>query len=107
MPLDIPREHLSVAFSIKDLKGSDLIVSTTHDLTIVELPEVERFTVSFKMMNILVTGKYLLVAAVENRMNRDIHYYEYFEGAHYFSSLAEQRFFGVAQPVVQQLVRLD
>jgi len=31
LPPDIPREHFSVAFSIKDLKGTDLIVSTTHD----------------------------------------------------------------------------
>ena len=106
VPLDIPREHLSVAFSIKDLKGTDLIVSTTHDLTRVALPDQERFQVKFRMVNPLVTGKYLLVAAVENRLHRDIHYYEYLEGAHYFSSLADERFFGIFQPAVQQLVQV-
>lgn len=106
VPLDIPRENLSIAFSIKDLKGTDLIVSTTHDRHSIVLPNQERFRVSFCMLNPLVTGKYLLVAAVENRLHRDIHYYEYFEGAHYFSSLAEERFFGVFQPAIKQSVEV-
>ncbi|MCC6921820.1 MAG: ABC transporter ATP-binding protein [Nitrosomonas sp.] len=104
VPLDIPREYLSVAFSIKDLKGTDLIVSTTNDYAKIILPEQERFSVSFHMINPLVTGKYLLVVAVENRQYRDIHYYEYFEGAHYFMSLANERFFGIFQPAIEQYV---
>lgn len=106
VPLDIPRENLSIAFSIKDLKGTDLIVSTTHDQSAIALPDQEHFSVSFRMVNPLVTGKYLLVAAVENRLHRDIHYYEYLEGAHYFSSLADERFFGIFQPMVQQSVKV-
>lgn len=105
VPKEIPREHLSVAFSIKDLKGTDLIVSTTHDFGCKRLPDIERFGVSFKLTNPLVTGKYLLVVAVENRQHRDIHYYDYVEGAQYFASLANQRFFGIFQPaVVQQIL---
>lgn len=102
IPQSIDREHLSVAVSIKDLKGSDLIVSTTHDFESRRLPDDEEFEVSFTLTNPLVTGKYLLVAAVENRLHRDIHYYEYIEGAHYFSSLADQRFFGLFQPPISQ-----
>ena len=105
IPLDIPRENLSIAFSIKDLKGSDLIVSATHDQEKSLLPDQENFIVCFRMTNSLVTGKYLLVAAVENRIHRDIHYYEYFEGAHYFSTLAEEQFFGLFQPRIQQLIQ--
>jgi lipopolysaccharide transport system ATP-binding protein len=56
------------------------------------------------MINPLVTGKYLLVAAVENRTDNDIHYYEYLEGAHYFSSLADERFFGIFQPTIEQSI---
>lgn len=104
VPLDISREYLSVAFSIKDLKGTDLIVSTTHDLEHRCLPAAERFTVSFVLNNSLTTGKYLLVAAVENRQYRDIHYYEYVEGAHYFSSLANEQFFGLFQPEIKQKI---
>ncbi|MFZ6642592.1 ABC transporter ATP-binding protein [Undibacterium sp. TC4M20W] len=102
IPQSIDREHLSVAVSIKDLKGSDLIVSTTHDFETRRLPDDEEFEVSFTLTNSLVTGKYLLVAAVENRLHRDIHYYEYIEGAHYFSSRADQRFFGLFQPPISQ-----
>lgn len=105
VPSHIPRDHLSIAFSIKDLKGTDLIVSTTRDYGM-RLPEEERFGVTFRMRNSLVTGKYLLVAAVENREYRDIHYYEYIEGAHYFSSLADEHIFGIFQPTIQQHVRV-
>jgi len=106
IPLDISREYLSIACSIKDLKGTDLVVSTTHDRTSTLLPSQERFRVVFKMVNFLVTGKYLLVVAVENRQYNDIHYYEYFEGAHYFSSLADKRYFGIFQPSVQQSIQV-
>lgn len=104
VPMNISREHLSVACSIKDLKGTDLIVSTTHDFECRRLPDEEHFSVSFRLVNPLVTGKYLLVAAVENRQHRDIHYYEYVEGAHYFSSLANENFFGLFQPLIEQKV---
>jgi lipopolysaccharide transport system ATP-binding protein len=104
VPAQISREHLSVAFSIKDLKGTDLIVSTTHDSKWKRLPDEEHFSVSFRLVNPLVTGKYLLVAAVENRQHRDIHYYEYVEGAHYFSSLSNENYFGLFQPPIEQQV---
>lgn len=104
VPREISREYLSVAFSIKDLKGTDLIVSTTHDLELRSLPAAERFSVSFVLNNSLTTGKYLLVAAVENRQYRDIHYYEYVEGAHYFTSLSDKLFFGLFQPAIEQHV---
>ncbi len=105
IPASVSRDHLSVAISIKDLKGTDLIVSTTRDYGM-RLPEAERFNVTFSMRNSLVTGKYLLVAAVENREYRDIHYFEYIEGAHYFSSLADEHIFGIFQPSIQQHIRV-
>jgi lipopolysaccharide transport system ATP-binding protein len=106
VPKEIPREHLSIAFSIKDMKGTDIIVSTTDDLENNRLPDAERFKVSFLLNNLLVTGTYLLVAAVENRQYRDIHYYEYIEGAHYFSSISNQRFFGIYQPPIEQMIEV-
>lgn len=106
IPAEVSRQHLSVAFSIKDLQGSDLIVSTTHDFSELPLPEAERFTISFQLTNYLLTGKYLLVAALENRQHSDIHYYEYVEGAHYFSSLSDARLFGRFQPVITHTILL-
>ena len=104
IPKDIPRDYLSVAFSIKNLKGMDLIVSTTYDFSDYKLPDRENFRVSFVFNNPLVMGAYLLVAAVENRQYKDIHYYEYIEGAHYFSSVSEQRFFGLFQPPIEKQI---
>ena len=106
IPADVSREHLSIAFSIKDLKGNDLIVSTTHDFDGRRLPDTECFSVSFCFYNHLLTGKYLLVAAVENRQHSDIHYYEYVEGAHYFSSLCDARLFGQYQPPIEQKISI-
>lgn len=107
VPPTISRDFLNIAFSIKDLKGTDLIVSTTSDFGPSRLPETERFSVSFRLVNPLVTGKYLLVAAVESRQQRDVHYYEYVEGAHYFSSLANEQFFGLVQPLIQQQIAVS
>lgn len=104
VPKEISREHLSLSVSIKDLKGTDIVVSTTHDFGGGHLPDVERFSVSFVLTNFLVAGKYLLVAAVENRKYRDIHYYEYVEGAQYFASVSDQRFFGIIQLPVEQKI---
>lgn len=105
IPATMERHHLSVAFSIKDLNGSDLIVSTTHDFNGTSLPPNEHFTVRFKLANYLLEGKYLLVAAVENRQHaNDIHYYEYVEGAHYFSVLSDAKLFGKFQPPIQQSI---
>jgi lipopolysaccharide transport system ATP-binding protein len=105
LPPDLSREGLRLAFSIKDLKGTDLIVSSTAG----ELPETPgrlgHILVQFQMTNPLVSGKYLLVAAVERRNALDVHYYEYLEGAHYFASLSEQRFFGLFQPSIRVAVQ--
>ncbi|QBP73983.1 ABC transporter ATP-binding protein [Herbaspirillum huttiense] len=105
LPDHIPLEHLCISFSIKDLKGTDLIVSTTQQDMAVCLAEGRHFSISFALDNLLVSGKYLLVAAVENRQGADIHYYEYLEGAHYFSSLAPN-FFGLVQPRIEQQLKV-
>lgn len=106
VPREIPREHLRISFSIKDMKGTDLVVSTTHDFGKKELPRICRFNVTFQMCNLLITGMYLLVAAVENHQSNDIHYFEYVEGAHYFSSLNSQQFLGIFQPQIEQSINL-
>ncbi len=101
IPTDISRKDLSIAVSIKDLKGTDLIVSTTRDREKITLPEDEKFSLEFKMTNRLVTEKYLLVVAVERRDGQYIHYYEYLEGAHYFSSVSDDFLFGIFQPEIK------
>lgn len=80
-------EGLSVSFSLKNLSGSDLIVGSTWNekLTFSDDNGVGQ-EVCFEVENYLCSGDYLLVAAIENRTSASIHYYEYLEGAQYFSS---------------------
>lgn len=100
---EIDCTRLSAAFSIKDLNGTDLIVSTTHDHKQLSFdPQAGSYMVTYRFRNPLVTGKYLLVAAIEDRSSPAIHYYEYLEGAHYFCSLAEEHYFGIFQPEIKQ-----
>lgn len=102
LPPDLPRAGLSVAISLKDLNGSDLVVATTHESGLV-LPHQDRLCVVFRLTNLLLEGRFLLVVAVENRSDPEVHYYEYVEGAHYFASHSVQRS-GVFQPRIERHV---
>lgn len=106
IPEKAARETLSVAFSIKDLQGTDLLVSTTYDqkrLDFTHLPA--ECVVQFTLRNPLNTGKYLLVAALEDRAGPVPQYYEYLEGAQYFASYYPGQMFGIfVAPVEQQVL---
>ncbi|MHC3924509.1 ABC transporter ATP-binding protein [Alcaligenes nematophilus] len=97
---DIVREDLTVAFSIKDLKGNDILVATHLEEFDCAPYAVER-NVEFRLKNYLSPGKYLLVATIEKRNSTDIHYYEYYEGAHYFVSTSDKKMFGVFCPEIE------
>lgn len=105
VPSDASKDTLAVAFSIKDLKGSDLIVSSTADVEGDSFNKnSNRYEVCFRFENCLNTGQYLLVVAIEERAGATIQYYEYIEGAHYFSSIQSRRLFGLFLPSVTQQV---
>lgn len=102
----IERQKLAVAFSIKDLKGNDLIVASTADREWFrfEAESGKKFVVKFRFKNPLTTGNFLMVAAVEDRSSATFQYYEYLEGAHYFSSIADEQLFGVFHPEIKREV---
>lgn len=88
--------HLSAAFSIKDPKGTDLLVCTTHD----ENPGCFRghsglVRATFEFENRLTPGRYLLVLAIEDRSAPVVQYYEYIEGAEYFATTSKATRFGL------------
>jgi len=88
--------HLSVAFSIKDLKGTDLLVCTTHDEHDGCLHACAGDAqVTFEFENRLTPGRYLLVLALEDRSAPVVQYYEYIEGAAYFATISQQTRFGI------------
>lgn len=105
IPDNIDRSYLSVAFSIKNTKGTDLIVSATWDQNQHLFDNLTgSVTVEFKMKNHLNSGEYLLVTAVEDRSGATIHYYEYIEGAHYFSSEPTTKRMGLFLPSINQTI---
>lgn len=97
---DIVKEDLTVAFSIKDLKGNDILVAT-HRENLGNISDSVERSIDFNFKNYLSPGKYLLVATIEKRNSTDIHYYEYYEGAHYFVSASDKKMFGVFCPEIE------
>ncbi|MBN3754421.1 ABC transporter ATP-binding protein [Paraburkholderia sp. Tr-20389] len=102
-PAAADRSTLSVAFSLKDLRGTDLIVSTTWDQHSLDFTRAgETVLVRFKLKNRLNAGNYLLAVALEDRASVLPQYYEYIEGAHYFTSLTENKLYGAFVADVEQ-----
>lgn len=92
--LDIERENLSVAISIKNKEGTDLCVKTTFDEKI-EIPKEKKHCVIFEFQSMLSNGEYYLVVAMENRENINPTYFEYIEGIKYFKIFSDKKIFGV------------
>lgn len=91
---DINVKKFSVAVSLKNTEGIDLIVKTTYDEHIKMMTGKDQ-TVSFELKPRLANGDYYLVVALENRENATIAYYEYIEGAVYFKSYTDKKIFGI------------
>ena len=90
----IEYEYLSVAISIKDKEGTDIIVKTTYDEGITLVMDKSHI-VEFEFISCLANKDYYLVVALENRKNANITYYEYIEGAKYFKMYTPKKIFGI------------
>lgn len=96
IPPGLSTDALSVAFSLKDIRGADLMVCATHD----EHPGMLRGKdggrdIRFNFPMRLTAGKYMLVIAVEDRSGTVIDYHEYIEGAIFFTVVSEPTRYGV------------
>jgi len=101
---NIQNSNLSLAISVKDKNGIDLIVSTTRDRALNINTNADRIEAIFNFPNYLATGEYILVAAVEDRSMGTPQYYDYIEGACYFKSEITQPLFGMFhQPIKQHI----
>lgn len=92
--LSIDHDHLSVAFSIKNKEGTDLIVKTTFDEKIV-IKEINYHHLTFEFVPMLATGEYYIVVAIENRINMNPTYFEYVEGVQFFKVYSKKKIFGL------------
>lgn len=91
---DISSEDFSVAFSIKNTEGTDLIVKTTYDEGIAIVNGIGQ-EITFEFKPRLANDDYYLVIALENRENAAISYFEYIEGVSYFKMYTEKKIFGI------------
>ena len=101
---NIQNSDLSLAISVKDKNGIDLIVSTTRDNALNINTNANKIEAIFHFPNYLATGEYILVAAVEDRSMGTPQYYDYIEGACYFKSEITQPLFGIFHQPVKQLI---
>lgn len=100
-PSGIDINQVGVAFSIKNEKGVDLFVASTQESKPIGVAaDSSLVCVEFKFDNYLVPGRYILVAALEDTSTGEMSYFEYVEGAHYFSVISPTRFMGVFRPNV-------
>jgi ABC-type polysaccharide/polyol phosphate transport system ATPase subunit len=98
---DIDYEYFSVAVSIKNKEGTDLIVKATYDEKIRFEKEHKLTAIEFVLKPMLAVGEYYLVVALEDRKNTAIMYYEYIEGAKFFKVYTDKKIFGVFDPDVK------
>ncbi|MGE8454727.1 MAG: ABC transporter ATP-binding protein, partial [Pseudomonadales bacterium] len=100
-PVGVDVDRVGVAFSIKNEKGVDLFVTSTQEDAKLRIPlDQGMVQVEFRFDNYLVPGKYILVAALEDGRSAEMSYFEYLEGAHFFSVVSSHRYMGVFRPNV-------
>lgn len=108
LPDDIPRETLSVAFSVKNLAGLDLIVGSTWKRDRPYFAGVGRnATVHFSFENVLNANDYVISIGVEDRLNSTPAYYEHIEGIAYIRIETSERHYGLVTPVIDTVLDLE
>lgn len=108
-PKDINFDVLSVAISIKNKEGTDLIVKTSFDEEIpISGENGKSYSVSFKLKTYLAVGEYYLVIALENRTEVTPMYYEYIDGAVFFKVFTNKAIYGkVDLPAEMKMVEVS
>lgn len=96
IPAQADLTTFSVGVTIRNLNGDELFVCLSKDKGIRFNLEQQFHEVEFKFKNKLNSGKYMLVALLEERKAGNIpHYYEFIEGVHYFSVIQNKETFGL------------
>lgn len=103
LPDGADRACTGIAFSIKDVAGSDLVVYATLDeLPQLVLPESgDLLELRCGFDNCLASGDYYLAVALEDRQGGSIGYFDYIEGAEYFSISFQRVIHGRFVPAIR------
>jgi len=97
IPVTADLDGLSVSVSVKDKAGLDLFVMSTFDEDIV-FDKWGKAEIHVTFDNCLNAGEYFIAPALENRNSLPISYYDYIEGAEYFTVMGgEREYYGVVK----------
>lgn len=106
MPLNAKTEDISIAISLKNTMGLDLMVFTTHDDIKQRFKFIEqRNEIVFEFVNYFNELDLVLVAAIEDRSSIQPQYYDYIEGATYIKSITDKQLFGIIHTPVRKYLR--
>lgn len=94
-------ESVSIAISLKNNMGLDLLVYTTKDDNDIE-DLVGNGDITFEFVNFFTDIELILVVAVEDRSSVHPQYYDYIEGAGYIKSVTDIQLFGIMHPPVRK-----
>ncbi|WP_339204592.1 ABC transporter ATP-binding protein [Paenibacillus sp. FSL K6-3182] len=98
--------NVSVALSIKNTMGLDLLVFTTKDDDEISISEVDvNGEITFEFVNFFVNGDFVLVVAIEDRSHIQPQYFDYIEGAAYIKSISDKQLFGIIHTPVRKQLR--
>lgn len=104
LPAGADHRTTGVAFSFKDTYGSDLVVVTTLDKEEVLPSGADILEARFQLRSCLASGDYVVVVALEDRQDGSIRYFDYIEGASYFTTIHARRVHGRFVPEVHTAV---
>lgn len=108
LPSDVDVSCVGIAWSIKNLAGSDLIVATTWDNGFRFKPGMDgEVLAEFRLTNPLAPGSYMLAVALEDKSSGTVRYLEYIEGSLYFSSIWPGTVHGMFVPHVKQAISIN
>lgn len=94
-------DEVSIAISLKNNMGLDLLVYTTKDdKDVQELTGTNEIT--FEFVNYFTDVELILVVAIEDRSTIHPQYYDYIEGAGYLKSITDTQLFGIIHPPVRK-----
>lgn len=88
-PQTLDRDNVSVAVSIKNTMGLDLLVFTSHDDKKNKLDFADNNEVVFEFTNYFTEGEFVLVVAIEDRSSIQPQYYDFIEGACFIKCITE------------------
>lgn len=106
---DIPSDQTGFGIGFRNIKGLDVITSTTYDSgnRLPPLHQGQTVRITFELDNILAPGDYALVLNVEDRTNQPPEYFDYIENATLVKVVSRTPVFSMVLPPVKQTIQID